>query len=204
MFAGVKTGAVLVAHPDDETLWAGGTILAHPEIGWTIMTLTRKFDTDRSSKFFKAAGLFGAKGFMADLDDEPDQNPIKQSDIQWAILNTLPEKNFDIILTHNPQGEYTRHIRHEELSLAVLNLWKEGKLKAKQLLFFAYEDGGKKYLPRPRKDADVVINLPKDIWQKKKDIIIDNYGFSPDSFEAKAASNVEAFQITVTPKDIKI
>ena len=68
MFAGVKTGAVLVAHPDDETLWAGGTILAHPEIGWTIMTLTRKFDTDRSSKFFKAAGLFGAKGFDQALE----------------------------------------------------------------------------------------------------------------------------------------
>ena len=25
--------AVIVAHPDDETLWAGGLMLMHPEIG---------------------------------------------------------------------------------------------------------------------------------------------------------------------------
>jgi len=25
-----KSAAVIVAHPDDETLWAGGTILSHP------------------------------------------------------------------------------------------------------------------------------------------------------------------------------
>jgi len=25
-----KTVAIIVAHPDDETLWAGGTILSHP------------------------------------------------------------------------------------------------------------------------------------------------------------------------------
>lgn len=27
----IKTVGIIVAHPDDETLWAGGTILQHPE-----------------------------------------------------------------------------------------------------------------------------------------------------------------------------
>lgn len=195
VFADIKTAAVIVAHPDDETLWVGGIILLNPQVGWTILSLCRKSDPDRAPKFSRATHLLGAKGFMADLDDGPDQKPLKQTDIQKTILSALPEKSFDIILTHNPKGEYTRHLRHEETSIAILSLWKRGELKAKRLLLFAYEDGGKKYLPRPQKDADIVVDLPKNIWQKKKDIIINSYGFSPDSFEAKAVSKVEAFQL---------
>ncbi|MGD0785747.1 MAG: PIG-L family deacetylase [Sedimentisphaerales bacterium] len=195
IFEDTKTALVVVAHPDDETLWSGGTILSHPEINWTIMTLCRKSDPDRAPKFFKVAKQLGAKGFMADLDDGPDQKPLKQTDIQKTILSALSEKSFDIILTHNLKGEYTRHLRHEETSQAVLALWNDSKLKAKQLLFFAYEDGGGKYTPRPVENADIVIKLTKNVWQKKKDIIISSYGFSPDSFEARAVSKVEAFQI---------
>jgi LmbE family N-acetylglucosaminyl deacetylase len=34
-----KSIAVIVAHPDDETLWAGGTILEHPSNDWFIVCL---------------------------------------------------------------------------------------------------------------------------------------------------------------------
>jgi LmbE family N-acetylglucosaminyl deacetylase len=200
VFSDVKTGAVIVAHPDDETLWAGGTILMHPEINWTIMTLCRKSDPDRAPKFFRIMNILNAKGFMADLDDGPQQRPLEQAELQQAILNTLPQKSYDIVLTHGPKGEYTRHLRHEEVSRAVVNLWEQEQLKAKRLLQFAYEDGGKKYPPRPSKDADIVIDLPKNIRQKKKDIIINSYGFSPDSFEASVVSNAEAYQL-ITSKE---
>ena len=195
IFDNVKTAAVIVAHPDDETLWTGGTILLHPEIKWTIITLCRKSDADRAPKFFRVMELFGANGVMADIDDGPEQRPLVLSDIQKEILTALPERSFDIIMTHNPKGEYTRHLRHEEVSQAVSGLFANQKLKAEKLVFFAYEDGGKKYPPRPRKDADILINLPKNISQSKKDIIIKDYGFSSDSFEARAVSNVEAFNI---------
>ncbi|MGB8226291.1 MAG: PIG-L family deacetylase [Sedimentisphaerales bacterium] len=203
VFTDIKSAAVIVAHPDDEILWAGGTILLHLQINWTVLTLCRKSDPDRAPRFSKVANLLGAKGFMADLDDSPDQKPLEQAEIQQAILNTLPQRSFDIILTHNPKGEYTRHLRHEEVSQAVFTLWKNGKLKAKRLLLSAYEDGRKKYLPRPQKDADIVVDLPKSIWQKKKDIIINSYGFSPDSFEAKAVSDTEAFWLIEKHQDIK-
>lgn len=203
-FEDIKTALVVVAHPDDETLWSGGTILSHPQINWTILTLCRKSDPDRAPKFFEVSKLFGAKAFMADLDDGPDQKPLKESDIQRTILDTLPEKTFDVIFTHNPKGEYTRHLRHEETSAAVLDLAGEGKLTAKHLLLFAYEDGNGQYLPKPIENADIFINLTKNVWQKKKDIIINSYGFSPDSFEAKAVSKIEAFRLIETSKDIEI
>jgi LmbE family N-acetylglucosaminyl deacetylase len=48
-----KAVAVIVAHPDDETLWAGGTILSHPSWQWFIVCLCRGSDKDRAPKFLK-------------------------------------------------------------------------------------------------------------------------------------------------------
>jgi LmbE family N-acetylglucosaminyl deacetylase len=193
IFDNCKSAAVIVAHPDDETLWCGGVILANRQINWTILTLCRKSDPDRSPKFFKAVGRYNATGIMADLDDGPEQSPLDRVEIQRTILNNLPKKNFDLILTHSPKGEYTRHLRHEEVSNAVFSLWQDGELKAEKLMMFAYEDGGKKYPPRPIKNADVAITLAKNVLKNKREIIIELYGFSPGSFEAKAVCDIESF-----------
>ena len=68
--------AVVVAHPDDEILWCGGWILAHPEWRWRIVTLCRADDPDRAPKFRKVLEHLGAEGAMADLNDGPDQIPL--------------------------------------------------------------------------------------------------------------------------------
>ena len=49
-----KSVAIIVAHPDDETLWAGGNILSHATWTCFIVCLCRGNDTDRSSKFYDA------------------------------------------------------------------------------------------------------------------------------------------------------
>jgi LmbE family N-acetylglucosaminyl deacetylase len=185
--------AVIVAHPDDETLWAGGTVLMHPQTKWTIITLCRKSDADRRPKFFRALEKFNAAGAMGDLDDGPLQNPLDSLKLQNTIMELLPLDRFDIIFTHGLWGEYTRHFRHEEVGKAVLALWKGEKLFAKQIWRFAYEDGGGKYPPRPVRNADIHVKLSEQTWQQKYNIITDIYGFAPDSFEAKAVSNEEAF-----------
>ncbi len=185
--------AVIVAHPDDEIMWAGGTILMHPEGKWTVVTLCRKSDPDRSVRFFKVMENLGATGVMGDLDDGPEQFPVVIREVQDKIAELLPQDRFDLIITHGLRGEYTRHLRHEETGRAVMALWETEKLSAKQIWRFAYEDGGGKYLPRPINNADIYIRLPDKIWRRKYDIITKIYGFSPDSFEGKITPRDEAF-----------
>jgi LmbE family N-acetylglucosaminyl deacetylase len=185
--------AVIVAHPDDETLWVGGTILMHPESEWTVITLCRKSDPDRAPKFCKALERLQATGVIGDLDDGPEQLPLDTRKVQTTIVELLPSHSFDVIFTHGLHGEYTRHRRHEETAKAVKALWGNRGLFAKELWMFAYEDGGGKYLPRSIDNADFKVELPNEIWRKKYDIITNVYGFRPDGFEAKTTPKEEAF-----------
>ena len=185
--------AVIVAHPDDETLWAGGTMLLHPDCQWTIVAVCRKSDPDRSPRFFEALKEFNARGAMGDLDDGPEQIPLSSGEVQDCILELLPSDRFDLIFTHSLTGEYTRHLRHEEVAKAVLALRRNGMLHCRELFTFAYEDGGGKYLPRPIKKADLVIELRNRIWRRKYRIITNVYSFAPNSFEARTTPEEEAF-----------
>jgi hypothetical protein len=135
----------------------------------------------------------GAKGIMGDLDDSPEQPALPEKEIRKTILSLLPMDRFDLVITHSRWGEYTRHLRHEETSRAVLSLHNTKELSAKLVWMFAYEDGGGKYLPKPVRDADVKVWLTEKIWEEKHKIITEIYGFGPDSFEAKCCPKQEAF-----------
>lgn len=188
-----KIVALIVAHPDDEILWAGGTILSHPEWSCYVVCLCRGSDTDRAPKFVQSLNALNAEGIMGDLDDGPEQFPLDQEEVAHLILSLLPPKQYDLIITHNPKGEYTRHIRHEETGKAVIMLWQTGKISTSELWTFAYEDGNKKYFPKPVETATVFNPLSKDIWMKKYRIITETYGFKADSWEAETTPLAEAF-----------
>lgn len=188
-----KTAAVIVAHPDDETLWAGGTILCHPSWKWLIVCVSRSSDSDRSARFYKAIKALLSNGVMGDLDDGPEQRPMKNEEVERCILQLLPPIHYDLIISHNPTGEYTRHLLHEEISRAVITLWQAGKIMTDELWTFAYEDGSKKYLPRPMQSATLFGMLPEKIWQKKYGIITNHYGFKADSWEAETTPKGESF-----------
>jgi LmbE family N-acetylglucosaminyl deacetylase len=188
-----KAVVVIVAHPDDETLWAGGTILSHPSWQWFIVCLCRRSDKERAPKFFKTLQILGAEGIMGDLDDGPEQKPLNEIELQHAILQLLPSTHFDLIISHNPNGEYTRHIRHEETGKAVIKLWHAAKISANELWTFAYEDGDKEYYPRPIENATFYRVLTKRIWLKKYSIITETYGFEKNSFEAETTPRAESF-----------
>jgi len=196
-----KTVAVIVAHPDDETLWAGGTILNHPSWQWFIVCLSRGSDTERAPRFYKALKVLKSEGVMGDLDDGPEQKPLSESEVEHAILDLLPPVHLDLIITHNPTGEYTRHVRHEEVSKAVIKLWYAGKLSTSELWTFAYEDGNKEYYPRPVENATICRTLTKKLWLRKYSMLTAIYGFEKSSFEAETAPKTEAFWQFTDPHD---
>src|SRR5512147_433990 len=81
-----KSVAVIVAHPDDETLWAGGMILTQPTWHWFVVTLCRGSDEDRAPRFYRALKALGAEGTMGDLNDGPEQVPLADDQLQETIL----------------------------------------------------------------------------------------------------------------------
>ena len=194
--------AVIVAHPDDETLWCGGYILTHPEFLWRVATLCRASDPDRAPRFRRVLRRLGAEGEMADLDDGPDQTPLPAGQVQETAARLLAGIGYGLILTHGPSGEYTRHRRHEECCQAVIELWRSGRVDAKRLWLFAYEDGGGQYLPRVREDADWREVLLERTWIEKRRLITDYYGFGPASWEAKTAPREEGFWCFDSPQAV--
>jgi LmbE family N-acetylglucosaminyl deacetylase len=199
----IKNVVLIVAHPDDETLWAGGTVLDNPEWNCFVVCLCRKNDPDRSVKFYKVLELLNATGIMGDLDDGPEQCPLSDSTVDQAILDLVPERDFDLIITHSPFGEYTRLRRHEEIGSAVIRLWISQALSTKALWHFSFEDKGGTYLPRAIKGRESYRELSESTWLKKYQIMTTHYGFSPASWEARTTPRAEAFKQFDNPSDAK-
>lgn len=199
----IKTVVVIVAHPDDETLWAGGTILSHPAWKCYIICLSRKSDAERAFKFYKALEILKSNGVMGDMDDGPDQKPLDEKEIQRAILELLPKNHFDLIISHNPSGEYTRHLRHEEVGKAVIRLWQTGKISSGELWSFAYQDGNKSYYPIAVENATIYHTLTRNIWLKKYSLLHEVYGFDKNSWEAETTPKAEAFWQFTDPNKAK-
>ena len=160
----MKEVLTIIAHPDDETIWMGGTILQNPNWNWTIFSLCRKDDLDRMPKFKKVCEFYKAKAIISDLDDETsDSLSLKQ--IKQKIEQNLSKTNYDIIFTHGSNGEYG-HIRHKEIYHAVKEMISEKTLTCDSLYTFSYTPSKKTsphdhetLIPEPNKNADLIINL---------------------------------------------
>jgi LmbE family N-acetylglucosaminyl deacetylase len=181
---------VIVAHPDDETIWMGGMLLMNMDV-WdtTIVSLCRINDLDRAPKFKKVSEIYKAASFMDDLEDENLKSiPVKE--VTERLMKF--QGTYSMIFTHGKNGEYG-HIRHKDVHKAVNILVQSGKLKCNELIYFSYNKIGK--YAYPKKNSDKFIYLDKARFEKKKYIIRDVYGFSPNGFEDLCCRNKEAFNI---------
>lgn len=190
---------MIVAHPDDEVIWAGGLILKNPDWSWTIISLCRADDPDRAPKFEKACKILNSKPIIADLDDESGE-PLKQTIIKEKILSEIQGKKFDKVFTHGKNGEYG-HIRHLDIHKAVTSLFKNKRLAAKELWYFDYVHGKEKsghdnktIIPIPNKNGDLIVELTNKEHKKKLSIVTDIYGYVPPIIETQACAKQEAFK----------
>lgn len=190
----------IVAHPDDELIWMGGTILANNGWEWTVYSLCRSADSDRAPKFGRACKIYKAKAIISDLDDERLQ-PLKISEVINKIKGNLPEKEFDYIFTHGQNGEYG-HLRHREVHAAVEQMVKNKDLKCGALFFFSYVAGeeisphdSSLKIPVADRQADWFVKLNSKIHKDKLDIITKLYGFKNETFETICSKKEEAFVV---------
>jgi LmbE family N-acetylglucosaminyl deacetylase len=184
---------VIVAHPDDETIWLGGTILKNSKTHWTIFSLCRASDPDRAPKFLRVCKFFQAKGIIADLEDEGKLG-IKTAvpEIKKILLRYLPTTKFNYIFTHGRNGEYG-HPRHKSVHLAVKELITEKKIAAEQIFYFNYEPIGEHRLA-PKPDSDFIVKLTAAEFKRKQKVMTKIYGFDPCGIDANYCTKIEALK----------
>ncbi len=187
------TAAVVVAHPDDETIWCGGLILANPQWQWTILSLCRAGDPDRGPKFRRVCEHLKARAIQSDVDDSSPLLPIDPvRDIGSRVRRHLGGGSWALCVTHGVEGEYG-HPRHRQAHREVLRLVSSGALRCGELWTFAYECDAASGCCRPKADADVRVVLTPAQLDEKRRIVRELYGYGEDSFEVRACISPEAF-----------
>ena len=111
---------MIVAHPDDESIWAGAELLSED---YVVVCLTNKNNLRRVEEFSDAMEKTGDLGIMLaypDLDYSLVQNKwvdvAEHLSVDVKLL--IESKNWQKIVTHNPEGEYGH--RHHMITSEVV------------------------------------------------------------------------------------
>lgn len=113
---------VVVAHPDDESLWFGGTLLRLAAAGrspLTIVSLTNASNAVRAREFGEACRRLRARGEMFDLPDGeqtplPDPAPLLDA---WLERQGSIAGPPSVVLSHAPHGNERSHFQHVQCHL---------------------------------------------------------------------------------------
>lgn len=109
---------LVVAHPDDETIFFGGLLLSERKLPWHVICVTDGNadgrGAERAAEFQAATKLLGVKKseHWTYADIFPDRLPV---DELVARLQKLPSPRE--VFTHGPLGEYG-HPHHQDVCLA--------------------------------------------------------------------------------------
>lgn len=171
---------MVVAHPDDETLWGGAHLT---EGGFFVVCLTNSYTSVRVKEFHNVMKETGNIGLVLGYPDLIDAEKFIRS--MWTEerhqivkdLNTiLNYKHWGMVVTHNPDGEYG-HIHHKLTSKLVTesyyyNTW------SPNLFYFG------KYYSKDQleQNMEYIEQLPEAIAMKKKQLL-NLYPSQPNSMK---------------------
>lgn len=139
---------MIVAHPDDESIFGGGLLVSEP--GWKVICLTNGSNETRCREFVQAMEFIGADYEIWDYPDVYDGSFDEES-VKADLSEVLDSGRYELIVTHNLDGEYG-HSQHKALSQIVHSM------DLDNLYVFDTSDQ----------------RLPEDVLKKKK-LLLDYY-----------------------------
>ena len=148
---------MIVAHPDDDTIFGGAHLI---EDDYTVVCVTCGVVDYRLKEFMKAMKYSDDKyKYLSHTDLEPDAHISEWTDEKEIINKELKEiinaYDWDLIVTHNPEGEYG-HKHHKMTSKMVTNNVKD---KEKLYYFGKFKEKG---------TVDDTPTLKESVFKKKK------------------------------------
>ena len=116
---------MIVAHPDDESLWGGANLFKD---SYFVVCLTNAYDSARSSDFKEILTYTNNSGIILSYPDIQDNIRDNWSEVKVGLLkdlsNIINYKNWKKIVTHGPDGT-TGHIHHKKACEYVTNITKK-------------------------------------------------------------------------------
>lgn len=103
---------MIVAHPDDETIFAGKELISNKE--WKVICVTGYSNEIRRKEFEKAMKVLNITEY--EIWDYPDKwkGDFDRKKLSNDIKNVLEKGNYKEVLTHGVKGEYG-HTQHKAI-----------------------------------------------------------------------------------------
>ncbi len=158
---------MIVTHPDDESFWAGGHLI---EQNYFVICVTCGIDLDRELEFKNMMKETNDKyitlGYTKSVDISSYEtfNWFAASKLTQDIEKIIELKDWNLIVTHNPNGEYG-HKNHILVSQVVTSL-----VSNKEKLYYFGKYYSKKNISFLDKDA-----LNNNLYETKDNIIKKHY-----------------------------
>ena len=154
---------MIVAHPDDETLWGGKALI---EDDYLVVCITCGKVKSRVFEFVNVMHTTNDKYIMLGYPDktngERDNWDTVYEDITKDLKEIIKLKDWELIVVHNPEGEYG-HIHHKMISNIVTDI-----VENKDILYYF----GKYYSKKTIRDHyDELVSMSEKTLNTKKKII---------------------------------
>lgn len=129
---------MIVAHPDDETLWGAAHLMSED---YFVLCITNGRNKTRKAEFEKMLERSGNSGYILEY---PDKVAGKRDD--WAqvwekidsdVERIMTCKDWELIVTHNKDGEYG-HQQHKYTHSIVTQAYDKNKLRQPLYCFGEY------------------------------------------------------------------
>ena len=162
-----KYNLLIVAHPDDETIFFGGLVQVYRRKPWKIICVTDGNADGEGAKrqkdFFTACDLLGAKSF--EMWDFPDRFE-SRLDLN-RLAERLKSESPSEVFTHGILGEYG-HPHHQDVCLAT---------------YRSFHQTAKVWSPAYNCYADKVFRIPHKAFNRKCAVLATTYHSETHRFQ---------------------